>query len=137
MNRRELIGKLYARTGQRIGEDDPAMLLVELADLMLEERTNQAADRLAAETERFGTTSTQAVDDFVAVANEALGKFTAKTGEITRQLDGLKSIPTAHSPAVNPQPSKKNEPPAYLWWLIPVIFMAALALGISIGLLLK
>lgn len=129
MDRRQALAALVAKTGVRIDDDDPAFLLVELNALLLDARTDEAAQRLAGHTAKLGETMTQGVDDFVAVANEALSKFMQRTNEIKTLLDSVKAAPASQKPAE----VQKAEPPAYLWWLIPGALCVGMCIGIVVG----
>lgn len=131
MDRRQALAALVAKTGVKIDEDDPAFLLVELNALLLDSRTDEAAKRLAGHTAKLGETMTQGVDDFVAVANEALSKFMQRTNEIKTLLDLAKVAPASQKPAE----ARKVEAPAYLWWLIPSVFCLGIVGGLLLGML--
>ncbi len=131
MDRRQALAALVAKTGVRIDDDDPAFLLVELNALLLDSRTDEAAQRLAGHTAKLGETMTQGVDDFVAVANEALSKFMQRTNEIKTLLDSVKAAPANQRPVE----VRKAEPPAYLWWLIPTVFCLGVVGGLLLGML--
>lgn len=132
MERRQALAALVAKTGVKIDEDDPAFLLVELNALLLDARTDEAAKRLAGQTAKLGETMTQGVDDFVAVANEALSKFMQRTNEIKALLESANKAPNKA-----PAEVKKAEAPAYLWWLIPSVLGVGIILGLGLGLAVK
>ena len=99
-----------------------------------EAKSSQAARELEAATVKFGEVTTRSVDDFVAVANEALSKFMQRTKEIKDSLDNLATRPvqaatvTASAPA--PAPAKTSPRGNLLWWLLPLVFAVGVSLGV-------
>lgn len=143
MDKRQLIAALVEKTGVKLDEDDPAFLLVDLNLMVLESRTSLAADQLARATQEFNAVTTRNVDDFVAVANEALSKFMQRTTELKSTLEGMAlgrqvvlpadamatAVPVSHM-------GQAAKPLAMLWWLAPLIFAFGLVVGLYLSLLL-
>lgn len=89
---------------------------------------------------RFQKITTQAVDDFVTVANEALSKFMQRTNEIKGALDAIEGaekvavatpvLPASPAPVVAaveaPLQGKASQA---LWWIIPVSVCVGIAIG--------
>ena len=102
-----------------------------------EAKSSQAARELEAATVKFGEVTTRSVDDFVAVANEALSKFMQRTKEIKDSLDNLATRPvqaatvTASAPA--PAPAKTSPRGNLLWWLLPLVFGVGVSLGVGMA----
>lgn len=102
-----------------------------------EAKSSQAARELEAATVKFGEVTTRSVDDFVAVANEALSKFMQRTKEIKDSLDNLATRPvqaatvTASAPA--PAPAKTSPRGNLLWWLLPLVFAVGVSLGVGMA----
>ena len=137
MNKRQLIAALVEKSGIKLTEDDPAFLLVDLNLLVLESRTSEAAKELEAATGKFNAVTTRSVDDFVAVANEALSKFMQRTNEIKTLLDNLaitqvKTVAPA-APVSAPIDAKKGHHLAMLWWLLPLVFGGGVLLGTGLA----
>lgn len=132
MDRRQAIAALVQKTGVKLDADDPAFLLVELNALMLDHRVSEATHTLAAETTRLNRVMTENVDDFVAVANEALSKFMTRTQQIREQLDKLPApAPTVVAPA--PSVAAATLPR----WAVPAAFVFGMQAGALVMLLLK
>lgn len=132
MDRRQAIASLVQKTGVKLDVDDPAFLLVELNALMLDHRVSEATQNLAAETTRLNRVMTENVDDFVAVANEALSKFMTRTHQIREQLDKLPApAPTVVAPAQTVAVT------ALPRWAIPAVFVVGMQAGALVVLLLK
>lgn len=76
-------------------------------------RASQAVRELEAATVKFGEVTTQSVDDFVSVGNEALSKFIQRTNEIKDLRDNLATKPpqaaTVPASAPTPAPQKKSQ----------------------------
>ena len=142
MDRRQLVAALVEKTGVKLDEDDPAFLLVDLNLMVLESRTSEAAQRLASATQEFNAVTTRNVDDFVAVANEALSKFMQRTSEIKATLDEMAfgrnpAAVVVAAPAASPAQVIEIRPSAaMLWWLMPLVFAAGLVAGLSLSFLL-
>ena len=136
MDRNKLIALIVEKTGIKLDPDDPAFVLVELNKISLEEAAEKIAVDLNNAANKFERTTTQNVDNFVDVANEALSKFIQKTKELTAAIDAVKTSPKE---VKHDSESKKNEPsssrPA---WLIPVLmfccFFAGTIFGVSLTL---
>ena len=100
-----------------------------------EAKAGQAARELEAATVKFGEVTTRSVDDFVAVANEALSKFMQRTNEIKGLLDNLATRPaqaaTVAASAPAPAPSKTSTRGNLLWWLLPLVFAVGVSLGVG------
>lgn len=102
----ELFGDLDGLS-QRLKASQEAMTSLE-AHLkeVREAETTRAAKELSEAAEKFGKVTTQSVDNFVDVANEALAKFMVRTVEIKEMLD--KPL-TVKSP--EPLQAKKTQSP--------------------------
>src|SRR3984893_14523104 len=85
MNRAELCGEILRRMGLKVGEDDPAFLLVELNQLALEEAVSAVVERLAplpgtiekagwARGKEVATAAASVVDVKFAAARETIAK---------------------------------------------------------------
>ena len=102
-----------------------------------EAKAGQAARELEAATVKFGEVTTRSVDDFVAVANEALSKFMQRTNEIKGLLDNLATRPaqvaTVAASAPAPAPSKTSTRGNLLWWLLPLVFAVGVSLGVGMA----
>lgn len=102
-----------------------------------EAKAGQAARELEAATVKFGEVTTRSVDDFVAVANEALSKFMQRTNEIKGLLDNLATRPaqaaTVAASAPAPAPSKTSPRGNLLWWLLPLVFAVGVSLGVGMA----
>lgn len=144
MDKRQLIAAIVEKTGVKLDEDDPAFLLVDLNLMVLESRTGEAATHLASTTKEFNQVVTRSVDDFVAVANEALSKFMLRTSEIKTLLEKLgpvsiatpavaAAVPPVSSTAAAPIPAAAQ---TLLWWLGPLIFSTGLVTGVALSILL-
>ncbi|MRD49354.1 hypothetical protein GHT07_18925 [Caenimonas koreensis DSM 17982] len=142
MDRRQLIAALVEKTGVKLDEDDPAFLLVDLNLMVLDSRTDAAAEKLAAATRDFNAVTTRNVDDFVAVANEALSKFMQRTAELKSTLDALPrgghpAPVVATAPAVAVAQVVANKSPAsVLLWLVPLVFATGLVVGLGTSFML-
>lgn len=79
-----------------------------------EAETTKAAAELSAAADKFGKVTTQSVDNFVDVANEALAKFMARTEEIKTILDKPVSSTTTAKAPQKPLAMKKPEPKSML-----------------------
>ena len=101
-----------------------------------EANTGQAARELEAATVKFGEVTTRSVDDFVAVANEALSKFMQRTNEIKTSLDNLATQPaptaTVAVPAA-PVETKKDRHGVLLFWLVPAVFGGGVLAGVGMA----
>ncbi|MDQ1817801.1 hypothetical protein RBA41_31320 [Massilia sp. CCM 9210] len=105
------------------------------------EELDGLSDRLAkiptdieATASRFQKITTEAVDDFVQVANEALAKFMQRTNEMKATLDAMERLKAPETPPVlTPPPPAPliaaKRPVDALWWLVP----GALVVGIILG----
>lgn len=88
-------------------------------------------------SERFDTITARSVDDFVAVANEALSKFMQRTTEIKSSLDGLTvPAPTVVAPTASVV-STGEASSSLLWWFVPTGFIVGVLVGVLLMLLLK
>lgn len=87
MSPHELATEIFKKTGTKILEDDPVFIIVELNRLVLENTTSEAAKQLSKVTKDFHNQALKNADDFVAIANETLSKFTKKTNEIQAALE--------------------------------------------------
>jgi hypothetical protein len=103
----------------------------------LSDRLSRIPTDVDASADRFQRITTQAVDDFVLVANEALSKFMQRTNEIKAALEPLQQ-PIALAPPQPPivPPAAPPASPASatthidaLWRIIP----ASIAFGIFLG----
>jgi hypothetical protein len=103
----------------------------------LSDRLSRIPTDVDASADRFQRITTQAVDDFVFVANEALSKFMQRTNEIKAALEPLQR-PIAPAPPQPPMvpPAAPPASPASatthidaLWRIIP----ASIAFGIVLG----
>ena len=85
MDRAEMCGEVLRRMGLKVGEDDPAFLLVELNRLALEEAVSAVVERLAplpgaieqagvALAKGVATAAVRAVDEEFAVARNKIAK---------------------------------------------------------------
>src|SRR5882757_6748179 len=85
MDRAELCGEILRRMGVKVGEDDPAFLLVELNRLALEEAVSVVVERLArlpgtiekagwALAQEVATAAASVVDVKFAAARETIAK---------------------------------------------------------------
>jgi hypothetical protein len=136
MDRRKLVATIVERFGVKLDHDDPAFILVELNHLVLEESAGKVADDITKAAEKLNTATTRSVDDFVAVANEALSKFIHQTNQLKTALDAMGPT-SAEQPGkvvqAAPVAAEKKEPPSgRLWWFIP----GAFAVGVLAGALL-
>ena len=142
MDKRQLVAALVEKTGVKLDEDDPAFLLVDLNLMILESRMSEAAKQLATATQEFNAVTTRNVDDFVAVANEALSKFMQRTSEMKTTLDamafGKAAVPVVFTapPAAATHVSEAKAQAAMLWWLVPLVFATGLVVGLSLSFLL-
>jgi hypothetical protein len=141
VDRRQLIAALVQKTGVKLDEDDPAFLLVDLNLMVLESREDAAAEKLATATREFNAVTTRNVDDFVAVANEALSKFMQCTNELKSALVAMtpspQSAPAAiAAPATAARVDPKAAVIAVLWWLVPLVFATGLVVGLSLSMVL-
>ena len=97
--------------------------------LQRDEKTSQAARELEAAAAKFGQITTRSVDDFVAVANEALSKFIQRTNEIKELLDKPLAVAApAISQAISPDTSHATKPQP---WLLALVFAAGLLAGVA------
>lgn len=137
MERNKLIALIVEKTGVKLDPDDPAFVLVELNKISLEEAAEKIAVDLNNAANKFDRTTTQNVDNFVDVANEALSKFIQKTKELTAAIDSVKTLPREVKHDFG---NKKNEPSSSRpSWLIPVLmffcFFAGTIFGVSLTLI--
>ena len=94
-----------------------------------------------ASASRFQKITTQAVDDFVTVANETLSKFMQRTTEMKAVLDAIERIGrTATSQAatstITPAPVKSNNTSVIadaLWWAVPLAILCSIVTGATIA----
>lgn len=87
MDKRKFIADIVKKTGVKLDEDDPAFLLVELNQLMLEESTSLVTEGIDEATKKLQTVITTNIDDFISVANEAISKFTVSTRELRAAVE--------------------------------------------------
>jgi hypothetical protein len=103
----------------------------------LSDRLSRIPTDVDASADRFQRITTQAVDDFVFVANEALSKFMQRTNEIKAVLEPLQQpiaqplaqppiAPPAAAPVLQALPTSINDA---LWRIVP----ASIAFGIVLG----
>lgn len=132
MDRNKLIALIVEKTGIKLDPDDPAFVLVELNRISLEEAAEKIAADLSNAANKFERTTTQNVDNFVDVANEALSKFIQKTKELTSTID---SVNIQHKEVKYVSENKKNEPSSLqLHWLIPVLmFFSGTVFGVLLA----
>jgi hypothetical protein len=143
--KRQIAALLFEKTGIKVTEDDPAFLLVDLNLIVLESHRSQVADEINKSVETLRKTATQSIDDFVAVANEALSKFSLRTKELRASVDALNfSVPNAKTAmalpahellANDPNASGSRSSRAIYWLLAFLIFATGLATGTSLMLL--
>lgn len=134
MDRSKLIALIVEKTGVKLDPDDPAFVLVELNQISLEEAAEKISINLNIAANKFEKTTTQNVDNFVDVANEALSKFIQKTRELTSLID---TVNTSQKEVKHESFNKKNEPSSSrLSWLIPVLMFASFFAGTIFGVLL-
>lgn len=106
----------------------------------LSDRLSRIPTDVDASADRFQRITTQAVDDFVFVANEALSKFMQRTNEIKAALEPLQQpiasappqppiVPPAAPPASPASPASATTHIDALWRIIP----ASIAFGIVLG----
>lgn len=124
-DRRRITAALVERTGVRLDENDPALVLVELNRIMLENSASAAAAQIEDAAKLFNNTATAQADAFVGLANETLAKFSARANEIKTLLGGQKKPPTSIQVA-------KRQPNAT--WLL-VAFLSGLAVGVGLSLI--
>ena len=96
-----------------------------------------------ASASRFQKITTQAVDDFVTVANEALSKFMQRTKEMSATLDAIERAgrgvvaPPTPAPAVAavaPQiQATNNANNATLWVIIPAVVFVGILIGATVA----
>jgi hypothetical protein len=86
MDKRHIVAALFERTGIRLDEDDPALVLVELNHIMLQRAVEKSASRIEEAAQKFSDTAANQSGDFVVLANETLAKFMARTEEIKELL---------------------------------------------------
>lgn len=125
MEKRQLIAALVEKTGIKLTEDDPAFLLVDLNLLVLERYVDEAAKRLGTATEKFEAVTTQNVDNFVGVANEALSKFKQSTQALISTVETIKP-PTVTAPS--------SAQKGMSWWVISAVFSTGIAIGMLLSL---
>jgi hypothetical protein len=136
--KRQIIAALVERTGVRLDEDDPAIVLVELNRLMLERSANDAAEKLTLVAKQFVDAATAQADDFVAVANEALSKFTIKTNELKQQIELVHVPPsppaTPAAAPVSPSATAVATPQVAMKIAnIHIAFAIVLLAGVAVG----
>jgi hypothetical protein len=117
MDKRHIIAELVKRTGVKLDEADPALVLVELNRIMLEDSARDAAAQIEKAAKHFNDTATAQTDEFITLANETLSRFSARTNEIKTLLaqKGSKSVQMRH--------------PDLTW--ITVAFISGIAIGIG------
>lgn len=120
MDKRNIVSELFARTGVKLDEDDPALLLVEINQIMLDQREGNIAKPLDEIARKFHETATAQADDFVRLANETLKKFGIKTNEIKALLASAPGAPPAAATSGN-----------RIWYV--VVFLAGLATGLALA----
>ena len=133
MDRRKLIAAIVERTGIKLDADDPAFLLVELNHLVFEESGSEVAKQISVAADKFGAITTRNVDDFVAVANEALSKFIHRTNELKTVLEAISAAPQhkfIQAPQNAPAVDKKELQSSFFWWLIPMVFILGVLAGV-------
>ncbi len=100
----------------------------------LSDRLSRIPTDVDASADRFQRITTQAVDDFVSVANEVLSRFMQRTNEIKAALEPLQqpvaiaAPPVVIAPPPVPPGSATTVSDA-LWKVVP----ASIALGIILG----
>jgi hypothetical protein len=92
---------------------------------------------------RFQKITTQSVDDFVTVANEALSKFMQRTKEISAKLDdierasqviGTSATQTPIVAVVAPKIEEKHKPAINsLWFIVPCLVFVGAIIGLGIA----
>ena len=90
---------------------------------------------------RFQRVTTQAVDDFVAVANEALSKFIHRTNEIKAALDVIQPAsiaaakePAKNAPVVAPGPVEIHASSGgRLWAIVAGAFAGGVVVGVLVA----
>jgi hypothetical protein len=140
-DKRRIIAALVEKTGVKIDENDPAFIIVVLNQIMLENSASDAAKLIERAAEKFTDAAVTQADDFIAVANEALAKFSAKTNELKAALDDLSARQVAQSfvSPVNsprsavpvPAPRARNRNDA-IWFVIAFIAGAVFGVGLTL-----
>ena len=92
MDRAQMCGEILRRMGQKVGEDDPAFLLVELNRLALEEAVSLVVDRLAplpGTIEQAGVALAKGVAN--AAAHVTDEEFAAVRNKIAKEADAARA----------------------------------------------
>jgi hypothetical protein len=141
---RKIIAALVEKTGIKIDENDPAFAIVVLNQIMLESSASDAAKSIETAASKFNDAATAQADDFVAVANEALSKFTTKTNELRAAILNIhQTNPTSIAPFSAEERARfiaellAAQPSRGTAAIVGVlIFLVGLVMGIAISFLL-
>lgn len=104
----------------------------------LSDRLSRIPTDIDVAADRFQRITTQSVDDFVSVANEALSKFMQRTNEIKTALEPLQQPVVVAAPEVviaPPTVAPVPPPPAIdaLWRIIPASIVTGIIIGATLA----
>lgn len=136
----ELLGDAY-QILERLESTKEGLEKAHADILNIRENTSQkAAKELEEATSNFRAASTQSVDEFIGVANEALSKFMLRTNEIKELLEKplFQQLPQQSAQTVAPkQPQTQNKPDKLQLLFFLGVFTSGILLGIFISWLMN
>ena len=122
MDLNRVIGEVAARHGVRLDPDDPALVLVTVAEMMLQEAQ-----------EEFLASARRATAEFVEAAGRAQEQAGAVLAERVRRADGPRSAEFGRVPTI---PGRSQESPLSLAlgadgrrsyrWIVPAVIIGVL-----------
>jgi len=144
---RALVASVLEKTGVRLDADDPAFVLVELNRIMLENYASEVAGKIEEAAKKLNTIATAQADGFVAVANETLTKFTARSREIQAMLAELPEAREERGKCQNTRKQKNTDPrpaspessqaqtSATSRWPLAAAFLGGIIVGLAVSII--
>lgn len=71
MDNEEIVTELFRRTRQKVDPQDPVFLVVELNQIIMEDKANQIAERVSVVADGFERITRRSADEFIDAINNA------------------------------------------------------------------
>jgi len=133
----KVLDELYKRTGIAFGEDDPVLHLLALSNIILENQSDIAAERVSVIAAGFEHTAERTANSIVASLNKAFGILQLQLNEIEAAKKSI-SLPTLLEVKYSPPPETKQPGEAVKDKFVRYLFPAGVfALGASFAFLVS
>ena len=131
MDLNRVIGEVAARHGVRLDPDDPALVLVTVTELMLQ----QAQEEFLASARRATAEFVEAAGRAQEQAGAALAERVRKSGSVrSAELGRIPTLPGESQDSPVSIPLETNSPPSYRWVVSAVVIGVLLFLtGVLVG----